>query len=239
MKGFLVRQSSACWMAAVQALFYSSSAEESTRKVQCQNVEDKYPPISYLCILLLKKHLTVLLFFTYFLFLFPHPSTSTSTLPMNYKNRRFSYSKVHQKAATVQQCLGLLPVQKKSDSLWMAAEGEMQSLSYRNAVSSLLAAHWFTYYVALLVLSSENTQKHSARVNSTISKGILQTNNWPVISVDFMELPIPPDVVISSRRAAAVSVFGAGTQCPLWEPRVLLCPWKKSFHFCQIAMMRK
>lgn len=66
-------------------------------------------------------------FFTYFLFLFPHPSTSTSTLSMSYKNQRFSNSKVHQKAAIVEQCLGLLPVQKKSDSLWTAAEGEMQT----------------------------------------------------------------------------------------------------------------
>lgn len=66
-----------------------------------------------------------LLFFTPFLFSFPHPSTS-STPSICYENQRFSNSKMHQSAAIVQWCLGLLPVQEKSDSLWIAAEGEIQ-----------------------------------------------------------------------------------------------------------------
>lgn len=67
-----------------------------------------------------------LLFFTSFLSLFPHPSTSPSTLSICYKNQRFSNSEVYQSAAVVQRCLGLLPVQEKSDSLWITAEGEIQ-----------------------------------------------------------------------------------------------------------------
>lgn len=119
-------------------------------------------------------------------------------------------------------------------------EDKYSPLSHGNALSSLLAVHWFAFYAAWLVLSSGNTQK-ATRVNSTLSEGILQTNNWPAISEDGMKLHIPPDMWLSvglSKRAAAVFFFGPGTP---WYSlgALLLCPWKKLFRFCQIAMMRK
>lgn len=54
--------------------------------------------------------------------------------------------------------------------------------THTNAPTCLLAAHWFTLYVASSVLSFENAER-AARVKAIVLKGVLQTSSWPVTSV--------------------------------------------------------
>lgn len=146
MQGFLERQSSACWMTAVQADFYTSSAEESTRQVQCQNLKDMYQPIFYLCILLLKTshwgYCSSLLSCSYSPTLVP---LLQPCLPAT-KTRDFQIPKCIDCAEMLRTSASAKEIRFSLNGCWRRS-----TVLYHTEMhlSSLLAAHKFLFYSML------------------------------------------------------------------------------------------